>query len=97
MSWWEIRCKNMGGWRFRQARSKKSAAGFYYRKMFRGDGMVECSVLKKLELTAKKIERSKAVSDRVVNYDKARRKRVAELERRRKFAEEQRVSPEAAP
>lgn len=43
--------------RFRRGTRKAALEGFYYRKAFRGDNVMECLVLKKLGLTAREMLR----------------------------------------
>lgn len=72
--------EHVGGRRLPQSRTKKSAEGFYYRKLFRGDKVMECSVLSEVELTAKETLTWEAVSRKVTSCDKAQRKRIDKLE-----------------
>lgn len=51
--------KDVGEWRLRQGRTKKSAKGLYCKGALRIDKVVEFLVVKKLEPTAKKILRKK--------------------------------------
>lgn len=70
------------GRRIRQGRTKNSEDGLFYRKVFRGDEVVECSVCKELEPTAKKMVVPKAVIDRRTRYEKAGRKKLLSLRER---------------
>lgn len=58
---------------FCQGTRKTSGKAFQYRKVFRRAEVMECSVLKKLELTTKKMLCRRAVSDRARQSDKEQR------------------------
>lgn len=63
--------EGVGGRKFRQDRTQKSAERLYYREVFRGDVVVECPILKALELTTKELMKWKAVGKKVTSIDKA--------------------------
>lgn len=46
--------------------------GFYYRRVFHGDEVIECSVLEEPELTTGNMLRQKVVRNRVTRRDKKR-------------------------
>lgn len=93
----ETGMEDMGGQRLRQGSTKKSGEGFYYRRKFRGDEVMECLVLKNPVLTAKKTVRWEAVSNKVTSFDEAQRNRTVGLEKRVENSEGQPVGPETAP
>lgn len=64
--------------------------------MVRRNETVKCSVLKKLELTAKKKARLKAVRKIATSFDEAYRKRTAELERMVENSNRQLADPKTA-
>lgn len=53
----------------------------------RRDEMVECSLLKKLQLTAGKMLREKAVGEKVKRFDAAQQAVIADLQRRVEYYE----------
>lgn len=89
--------KDVGERKPSQSRTNDREEIFYYREMLRGSEVMKSRVLKELELRAKGMIEWKAVSDRVTSCDAARRKRVAELERRMETSEGQPAIPKTAP
>lgn len=61
--------EKVGARRFRQGSEKKGLDGFYYRKVFRGSEVVECPVLKELELETGETLRRKAEDRKVRRFD----------------------------
>lgn len=61
--------------RLRQERRQKSAEGFYYRRVFRGDEVVDRSVLKELKPTAKAMVRREAEGRNITTFYKTQRKK----------------------
>lgn len=80
--------KDVRGRGFLQSRSKKSVEGLYYQRLFPESEMVECSVWGKLELSAKKMVRWKAVRKNAASFNESHRERTAKRERRVKISEE---------
>lgn len=73
--------KNNGVRRFRPSTRNTGLNGFYYRKLFHGDEVVECYVPKKLKLTAGKMLRRKTVSDGVRWLDEKQQAESARLKK----------------
>lgn len=59
-----IEIGDAGARRFCRGTRKKGLDRLFYRRAFRGNEAVECSVLKKLKLAAGEILRRKAVSEK---------------------------------
>lgn len=81
--------EDVGGRRLGQFQKEKSEEGFYFQKVFCGDEVVECSILKELEPKAKKMVGWEAVNKIVWRSDKTQRQRTAKLERMVESSEEQ--------
>lgn len=89
--------EHVGGRRLRQGETKRGAEEYYYRSLLRGDEVLECLLLKKLKLTAQKMLRWKAVSQRGRVSDAAQRERSSELGGRVEFSEGLAAVPRTAP
>lgn len=87
----------VGERRLCQGRTKKSTEVIYYREVFRGDEGRECSAFKELKLTVMKMDSWEALSQKVTNFDRTLRKRVAELESMAGSPEGQPAAPKTAP
>lgn len=57
--------------KFRQGTRKTGLKGSYFKRLFRGDEVIQRLLSKELELTAAKMLRRKAVRDRVTRLDAA--------------------------
>lgn len=73
--------------KFREDTRKSVLEGSYYRRVFRGDEVLERPVLKPLKPTAAKMLRQKAVKDRVTRFDAERQAVIARLKRKVKHYE----------
>lgn len=90
------RMEDVGERRLRQGRTRESAEGFYSRRVFREEEVVESFVLKELELMAKKLVEREAVREKAMSYDAAQRERIAQLERKVEFFEVEPALPKTA-
>lgn len=75
---WEERC---GRAKTPPGHKEEQCGRIYYQREFRGDEVVKCSVLRKLELTAKEMLKREAMSRKVKSFEEAQRERIAEFER----------------
>lgn len=73
--------EDVAGKKSRQGNMIKRAEEFYYRRVLRGDSVVKCLVLKKLELMANRMKRWGAESKMETSFDKAQRKKTAQLQK----------------
>lgn len=69
----------------RQGTRKTSSNGFYYRSVFRGNGLVTCAVLKHLKRTAQEMLRGKALSDRATRNDAEQQATAAHVQKEMKY------------
>lgn len=69
--------KGVGAQSFRQETRKIGLEGSYYRKVFRGDGVLEYSVLSGPQLTAEERLRWEAVSREVTPHEAAQQPAIA--------------------
>lgn len=74
---------------FARVPGRRVWTGLYYRRVFHGDEMVECFVLKALKLPGGEMLRPEFVSDRVTLIDAGRQYSIARLQRRVKVCKEQ--------